>query len=778
MAQDPNLRGIMVDDLSRGRRPLGSLGGVAEYATDASGNVTGLMGPDGELLELSYASPPEVPLFTWMSADSGTNTSVATGTPVTTHAIDISTVQDGTFNFVHTGGTLAITYQMSDDGYIWSSAISLASGLAAGTYSYSVPSSRLNYVRFTFTATGSTCSVKAYLMATEVNSSSSVRDAKRSVFGDGGVSISMAISGTIVSPPIDLRYAVRSKSKIVVIVGSGTVKVSGQISRDGVNNLYSLGDLKTGMTAGMHVIDLATDVLLYGHFLTLTCTETAGATAAVGGYAMLALADEFVESPGVRAAVAVPRLGFAGADWTIHAPVTMNAYSMLLRLGYDAELLSLDDTSAIFDGGERIYDFLVWPHANHGGLWNTWTSGSGRPISRMCKGETQMPVLVIGVTSNNNATLLANIGAGPRDTEGHRKVLFGGVPCYMIAGAYTVTQQAHMNNYSVWATESTATTPVAWTYTGASGPVYVIAGFQNITGLALALVKAISDGVIDAPPRRARAVIDIDDFPDCSGSPSVQTVADMDRVYSAISRADMPISMGIRPEDIAAGRQSAAINTWISQKPYLLYPIAHSGNWLWKDGAKTVKDAAYRADLSTMEGAGISANADAYGYYYFNSNAFDEETVQLAQQAKNYLASPSNGAATTGYGWKVIRADVLNATNTEGIGEPQSVYGFCYQRGARIIHSYNHISSTNYSINFDDGSTGTTAISLQINRFIEHCICLPGAFYIHGSNCYDGHGGGNAPGTRWLELLAGLYEYGLNAIVQFVHGSDLDDRVW
>ena len=46
-AQDPNHRGIMVDDLSRGRRPLGSLGGVAEFAVDAAGNVTGLVGPRG-----------------------------------------------------------------------------------------------------------------------------------------------------------------------------------------------------------------------------------------------------------------------------------------------------------------------------------------------------------------------------------------------------------------------------------------------------------------------------------------------------------------------------------------------------------------------------------------------------------------------------------------------------------------------------------------------------------------------------------------------------------
>jgi hypothetical protein len=45
---DANLRGLMVDDLTRGRRPLEN---VAEYATDDNGNVTGLMGPDGALID-------------------------------------------------------------------------------------------------------------------------------------------------------------------------------------------------------------------------------------------------------------------------------------------------------------------------------------------------------------------------------------------------------------------------------------------------------------------------------------------------------------------------------------------------------------------------------------------------------------------------------------------------------------------------------------------------------------------------------------------------------
>ena len=61
-AQDPNLRGIMVDDLARGRRPLGGLGGVAEFAVDASGNVTGLAGPDWNV-RLPQMDDPSTPIL-------------------------------------------------------------------------------------------------------------------------------------------------------------------------------------------------------------------------------------------------------------------------------------------------------------------------------------------------------------------------------------------------------------------------------------------------------------------------------------------------------------------------------------------------------------------------------------------------------------------------------------------------------------------------------------------------------------------------------------------
>ena len=80
-AQDPNHRGIMVDDLSRGRRPLGSLGGVAEYATDAAGNVTGLVGPDGTVYGQALTIYQfGVPLIMAPSGSMGNNGAITLGT--------------------------------------------------------------------------------------------------------------------------------------------------------------------------------------------------------------------------------------------------------------------------------------------------------------------------------------------------------------------------------------------------------------------------------------------------------------------------------------------------------------------------------------------------------------------------------------------------------------------------------------------------------------------------------------------------------------------------
>lgn len=759
--------------------------------------VTGGIGflVNGAEYEFENKESPAKSLFRWVSGDASNTTAVATGSPVTTDAVDVAWVQDGSLFVVHTGGTLAVSYQVSEDGIDWSSSAPLLSGLSAGVSAslLSAIKQETGFFRLTFSATGATCNVKSFFCATEASAYKKTRQVRRAVIGDGAANIAMTASSSIVSPPIDLTRCVRGKSSIKVIVASGTVKVSASVSRDGINDLFSLGDLQTGMTAGTYSFALGS-LAQYGHFLTLTVTETAAAAASVNGWATLSLADEHVESSDIRrAAVIGPRLAYASTEWTNnYSKPTMACYSMLKRMGYDAEIIPFDDASPVLDLGYKTHDFFVWPYASHSSLWTTWTSGSGKPIGRLLKGEVAVPIFAIGVTSNNNATLLANIGAGTRDTESSRKILVGDSlsPFYTTnTGTYQVTVQAHMGDFKTIATDAAAAGKVAWAYSGTKGRVYVSAGYNggNDANLfPILLGEAIAEGVVATPPRKLQVVIDIDDMPDCSGTNGVMTVADLDRVYASLQALQLPSSFGIRPEDIIAGRQSAAVSAWVSSrtadKGALLYPVVHNGNWMWKDGAKSTKDANYRDDINTVRGAGISVGADpsqvdAWGYTYFNNNAMDEETTQLGTPIKTPAASTDNLSATEGYGWKVIRAEVIGGLNTETIGEPAAVFGQTWHRGMRVVASHNHISSTSKSLNFDDGSTGSDFIGFQCARLFWYSFCYGMPFYMHGSNCYDGHDGGNAPGTRWLELISGIYSNRLSHFVEFVHGSKLADEI-
>jgi hypothetical protein len=758
-------------------------GNVATFSDDGRSLVDGA----GAVFPIGVPLEGATPLFRWVTGDLGTASAVAVGTPVVTDPVDLDRATDGSVCFVHTGGTLAIAYDVSSDGVRWSLGGTIASGLAAGTYSYLLNTlSRSRFVRFTLTATGSTCNTRGFVQATTAHARMKSRVVQRSAFGDGTVLLSMTSGSTIVSPPIDIRRAVRAESSVRIVVGSGAVKVSAQVSRDGVNNLVSLGDLQTGMTAGNYVVNLSS-LTQYGHFVTLTITETAASTATVSGYASLTYADQFaIDGSSRKVAVVAPRLAFDGSsNWSAHGISVMSMYSLMRRMGYDAEILSLDDASTLFDDLALPYEFCVMPHANHGGLWSTWNSGVGKPISKLCKGETAMPFFAVGVTSSNNAVLLANLGAGTRDAEAHRKILWNGNAWYTNCGAYAVTVQSHMGSYATWMTASDGTTPVAWRYSGAKGKVYITCGYNGGTGdqnlFPLAFAEALKNGHVATPPRKIKAVIDIDDMP-TNIVGGVQTVADMDRVYAAMQALNMPCSFGLRPEDIVGGRMPADMSSWIAGRVAgsggLLYPIAHSGNWMWKTGDKAAKHANYIADVATIIGRGITIGTDAaqynaYGYTYFNNNAFDVGTVDLGQIGPDYTASTGNLTKQAGYGWVVVRADDLNGNNTAGFGEPAEVFGETWYRGVRVVASHNHISSSDRSINFDDAGAGSAKISLQCMRWIRYGLATPTPLYIHGENCYIGHDSGDAPGTRWLELIVGAYKNGLNGVVEFVHGSAL-----
>jgi hypothetical protein len=101
-------------------------------------------------------------------------------------------------------------------------------------------------------------------------------------FGDDSTTVSIALSAFSDSPPIDMRKLRRNEATLhVILTGTGTGKVTVFGSRDGINNLHSLGDRITGMVVGTssYILKLDAAEIAYFPFLTFRITETGGANA-------------------------------------------------------------------------------------------------------------------------------------------------------------------------------------------------------------------------------------------------------------------------------------------------------------------------------------------------------------------------------------------------------------------------------------------------------------------------------------------------------------------
>lgn len=100
------------------------------------------------------------------------------------------------------------------------------------------------------------------------------------LFGDDSSTVTIAASTSSDSPPIDMRKLRRTEGTVhVVLTGTGTAKLTAFGSRDGVNNLHSLGDRLTGMVVGTgsYILKLDDSAMAYFPYLTFRITETGGA---------------------------------------------------------------------------------------------------------------------------------------------------------------------------------------------------------------------------------------------------------------------------------------------------------------------------------------------------------------------------------------------------------------------------------------------------------------------------------------------------------------------
>lgn len=98
-------------------------------------------------------------------------------------------------------------------------------------------------------------------------------------FGDDASTASITASAVSDSPPVDMRKLRREEATLhIVITGTGTAKLTVLGSRDGINNLHSLGDRITGMVVGTgsYILRLDDINLAYFPFYTFRITETGG----------------------------------------------------------------------------------------------------------------------------------------------------------------------------------------------------------------------------------------------------------------------------------------------------------------------------------------------------------------------------------------------------------------------------------------------------------------------------------------------------------------------
>lgn len=145
--------------------------------------------------------------------------------------------------------------------------------------------------------------------------------------------------------------------------------------------------------------------------------------------------------------------------------------------------------------------------------------------------------------------------------------------------------------------------------------------------------------------------------------------------------------------------------------------------------------------------------------------------VRLGSPETSYLASPTEVVRQAGYGWQVVRLDARGVNNTECPGEPEYVFGVGRQRGTTLAASATAIASSEKTIAYTDDGAGTQRLGLQLGAFQNQCLAHGTHMYFHGSNCYDGHDGGNAPGTAFLESLASVWGY-MGRVVEFKHGAE------
>lgn len=434
---------------------------------------------------------------------------------------------------------------------------------------------------------------------------------------------------------------------------------------------------------------------------------------------------------------------FDRALWLAHQICRAHGYTPVVRT-VTATATTQYDTLTTDD-----YAFCIVPRLRSTGSW----TGSSE-LYQFFDGSLGIPTFVLSVNSSGVSAIHDRLGADNPATSSptSEKLTYGTNTIYSSCIPHPIDSESDVDIF----VEDSSGDAVVWRLNGATSSVYVdssdIVGTQIFTLFPIMLQEAINNGDVQVPPTKANLTFDLDDFPDAT-----TTLADAEALHSVLDSYGIPCTIGVNPA--LGDTVDSTIYEYISSRTYLnggvFYPIVHNTTSGFFTGNYATTQTNYVGAggvpyLQSNINSGITNNVG--GYSYFVNNYLSEGAFQALRD----------------YGVRVFRLDENAAQPYGGFVEPIGAYPRTGVPTALFVGSTSSLNlDTSLTV---DGATEISRFTLLSGDFIGYGAYGGQVPYMHGTNFYDDHDGGNAPGLRFMSLFAETMA-ACSDVVQWAHPS-------
>jgi len=457
--------------------------------------------------------------------------------------------------------------------------------------------------------------------------------------------------------------------------------------------------------------------------------------------------------PSNKVLIAVEERMINGGQISQHKRALAYARQICRTHGYEAVVRMIRSTSqSEFDAlTTDDYAFAIVPRIKPG---NNWHASS--KMLDFIEGSFGITTIILSAPAWGVSSIEGGVGTIRHQSGSvNAKLLWGDLELYTRGQPQRLDGAKDVVALAVDASDEDNV--YAWRLQGDNGAVYCdssdIVGNENYGGLfPMLLQEAVNRGDITAPPKKATAYIDLDDFPDATN-----TLGDAETLYALMQLHNIPLTIGINPVIDATVDDDilSYIAPRISQEGGLFYPITHNTSWLYNASKSTLRaNLEGSTGVGYLQSKGMDIPLHQGRYTYHPNNQVADDYLQLCKE----------------YGVKVIRTDGAAAAAT-GIYSPAGSIQRSERRGVRIVGSK---SPFNSSDNQHEVDSADEILSFLVG--FGNCTIL-GAyadmpFYFHGTEMYIGHTSETAPGYRFLERYGAMVSH-CRDVMRFGHPSEL-----